>query len=283
MTASQMVAKARHLPPVSQAALRLVNLLGKAEVANEQVVQVLKCDNVLTAKLLRACNSPALGLSEPIASLDQAVLLLGHSQILHMVLNLTFSSTMAVALPGYAVQANELWNHSLITATAAELVAKQMPRWEADGSVAFTVGLLHDIGKLVMNESLTPDNQNKIRQLVSDCSRSRVEAEREVTGTDHAEVGACLLYVWRLPDLITEAVGNHHQPAVHPELRLSSLVHLANFLAHLAGSAPGWEAYAIRTDNRVVQALNLTETMVEVLVMSVRQRFDEMSQAAQAA
>ncbi|HYG34190.1 MAG TPA: HDOD domain-containing protein [Clostridia bacterium] len=278
MNAKEMVARAKHLPPVSHAALKLVSLLGQSVVSNEDIVQVLKCDNVLTAKLLRACNSPALGLEEPVSSIDQAVLILGHNQILQMVLNLTFSSTMAVPLAGYAVEATELWSHSLVTATAAEVAASHGLQVEVDPPIAFTIGLLHDIGKLVMNEVLTVQAQFGIRERITKEGMSRVEAERKVTGADHAEVGACLLATWRLPDAITEAVANHHQPVFTPTPRLSVLAYLANCLAHLGGSSPGWEAYALRADDNLAQALNLSENDLESLVIKVRDRFDKLNE-----
>src|SRR5438093_1490187 len=85
MTAHQMLAKVRNLPPISMAALELAGLLDGAETNNEELVAVLKRDSVLTAKLLRACNSAALALNEPVASVDQAVFVLGHNQISQMV------------------------------------------------------------------------------------------------------------------------------------------------------------------------------------------------------
>jgi HD-like signal output (HDOD) protein len=166
MTAHELVAKVKNLPPVSQAALKLVNLLDQPAVSNSEVVLVLKCDNVLTAKLLRACNSPYFGLSEPISSVDQAVLILGHQQILHIVLTLAFGSAMVVPLPGYAVEAKELWRHSLITATAAEVLVDDLTELNVETPVAFTVGLLHDIGKLVLGQALTPDLQAAVRNRV---------------------------------------------------------------------------------------------------------------------
>ncbi len=278
MTAQELVTKVKNLPPVSYAALKLVNLLEQPAVSNDEVVQVLKCDNVLTAKLLRACNSPYFGLEEPVSSVDQAVFLLGHQQILHIVLTLAFGSAMVVPLPGYAVEANELWRHSLITATAAETVVGEIPDLNVEPAVAFTVGLLHDIGKLVLGQVLTPDFQADIRQRVEQQHISRSEAERAVLGTDHSEVGGCLLQDWHLPANIVESVAHHHQPALEPSPQLSVVTHLANTLAHLAGSAPGWDAYASRVDDRVTTAFDITGDKIENMIVAVRESFDRVDQ-----
>jgi putative nucleotidyltransferase with HDIG domain len=278
MNASELVAKVKNLPPVSHAALRLVSLLEQPAVGNDDVVQALKCDNVLTAKLLRACNSPYFGLSEPVASVDQAVLILGHQQILHIVLTLAFGSAMVVPMPGYAVEANELWHHSLVTATAAESVAESISDLNVDTPVAFTVGLLHDIGKLVLSQSLTVEFQDEIRRLVEQEKFSRSEAEKDVIGTDHAEVGAHLLQTWHLPDDVVEAVANHHQPVLKPRPRLSVVTHLANCAAHLAGSAPGWDGYAVRVNEDVIKKFDIQPETIELLVVNVRESFDRVDQ-----
>jgi putative nucleotidyltransferase with HDIG domain len=278
MTATEIIQRVKNLPPVSQAALKLVNLLEQASISNDEIVEVIKCDNVLTAKLLRACNSPYFGLDDPVASVDQAVLLLGHQQILHIVLTLAFGSAMVVPLPGYAVEAEELWRHSLMTATAAEIVAAEAGEMNVEAPVAFTVGLLHDIGKLALSQAITPELQLELRQLIEQGSRSRAEAERRVLGTDHAEIGACLLKSWNLPDEIVEAVANHHQPVCEPRPKLSVITHLANCLAHLAGSAPGWDGFAERVDPKAVSCLNWDAARLETMVVSVRDGFDRVDQ-----
>jgi len=278
MTAQELVAKVKNLPPVPHAALKLVSLLDQPSVSNTEVVQALRSDNVLTAKLLRACNSPFFGLTEPVASVDQAVFLLGHQQILHIVLTIAFGSAMVVPLPGYAVEASELWRHSLVTATASEMIANEFPDLNAEPPVAFTVGLLHDIGKLVLGQTLTADLQTEIRQQIEHGKLDRAEAEKAVLGTDHAEVGALLLQRWHLPDDLVEAVANHHQPVLKPRPRLSVVTHLANCVAHLTGSAPGWDGYAVRISEAVVTSLAITPEQIEQLVFSVRESSDRVEQ-----
>ena len=274
MTAHEMVAKVRNLPPVSQAALRLVSLLDRPDAGNEEVVEVLKHDSVLTAKLLRACNSPALALAEPVTSVDQAVLILGHNQILQMVTSIAFGGAMSVQLPGYSIEASELWRHSLVAASAAEIIIANGIDI-ADPSAAFTVGLLHDIGKLILGQFLTDESRGAIRHLIVE-GFSSAEAEQKVFGTDHAEVGSCLLYLWRLPEEIIEAVANHHHPVLEPSLRLSAVAHVANCVAHLAGATPGWEAYALRGDERVVESLTIDAGKLERMIIGVRDSFEQV-------
>jgi len=269
MTTNEVIAKVKRLPAVSQAALKLVSLLDQPAVSNEDVVTVLKYDDVLTAKLLRACNSPYFGFEEKIFSVEQAVLILGHQQILHMVLSLAFGGAMSTTLPGYAIEARELWSHSVTTAVAAEQLAKNGLPMELEPPVAFTAGLLHDIGKLALNQVLDADAQSAIRSRIAQSQFPRNLAEREVLGTDHAEVGARLLETWRLPDEIVEAVANHHHPVSTPVPKLSAVIHVSNGLVHLIGSTLGWDCYAMTVDARANQALAVTPQKLESLMIEV--------------
>jgi putative nucleotidyltransferase with HDIG domain len=266
-----MLARVRDLPRISRAALDLGNMLGRPEINNERVVRVLKQDSVLTAKLLRACNSPALGLKKGVASVDQAVLILGHKEVSRMVTALAFRGALAAPLPAYGLAAQDPWRHSLLAATAAQIVATEGLEFEVDSSVAFTIGLLHDIGKLVTNEFLTPQSSLAMRrQITEGCSLA--QAERDVLGTDHCEVGAALLYIWRLPDPIVEAVGLHHQKVLQLQPRLPVLACFADALAHRAASSQaGGQAHSPDTDTQVFNALGLSPEKLESLLARVRE------------
>jgi len=270
MTAPQLIAKVKNVPSISQTALALVPLLERGDSSNEDIVQVLNRDSVLTAKLLRACNSPYLALDTPVDSVDQAVLILGHGQILHMVLTLAFGGAMSVTLPAYALEATDLLRHSFATATAAEKAVNSSSRIEIDAPLAFTVGLLHDFGKLVIQQVLTSEMQNAIRSQVS-AGLSTADAEREVVGVDHAEVGSTLLYMWRLPEPIIEGVANHHHPVLEPRPRVSAVASLANSIAHLAAGEAGCEQYKLPADGALASAFELGPDQIELLISSVRE------------
>jgi putative nucleotidyltransferase with HDIG domain len=200
---------------------------------------------------------------------EQAVFILGHQQILHIVLSLAFGGAMSTPLPGYAAEAKELWSHSLTTAVAAETLAHNGLTMEVDPPVAFTAGLLHDIGKLVMNHALTPEVLSNVRKRVMEDGAARVEAERAVLGTNHAEVGGYLLETWHLPEEIIESVRNHHSPVSKPHPRLSVMVHASNCLAHMVGSAIGWESFADRADSDAVSALGITPGNLDEVMLAV--------------
>jgi len=278
-----MLAKVRNLPPLSAAALELASLLTQPEINNEEIVRVLKHDSVLTARLLRTCNSPTLGLSCPIASVDQAVLLLGHRQIFQMVMAISVRSPMTIPLPGYNLGADDLWRHSLLAATAAEAAVMDGLDFGIDSSVAFTIGLLHDIGKLVTSQFLTAQSLLAIRRLLAE-GRSVVDAERVVLGTDHAEVGAGLIYLWRLPDAMVEAVALHHQPRLKPLPRLSALAWFANRVAHMAeASESNPESTAIHEDAQLFEALGYNTERLQCLLDCVCQSSEGSHKAVMAA
>lgn len=258
MNATELAAKVRDLAPASHTALKLITLLNRPANQNQEIVQLVKYDNVLTAKLLRACNSPAYGLEEPISSVEQAVMILGYLRLLRLTFAISFNGTMDKALPGYAAQAGEIWRHSLITAFAAESLARLDSPAAVPPAVAFTAGLLHDIGKLVLNDALDAATLSAIRSHLVKSQTPCWQAEQAVLGTDHAEVGGRLLQNWNLPAGIVEAVSHHHQPPCQPAPKLSALVHVADCLAHLENPHFAWDTFAAATAPEVLAALQLT-------------------------
>ena len=97
-------------------------------------------------------------------------------------------------------------------------------------------------------------------------------------GTDHSKVGACLLDNWRLPAAIVEAVLNHHHPRFDPEPQLSVMIHVANQLAHHAGSSIGWESFGERVDARANQALGITPMEFDALLIGVCESSERIKQ-----
>ena len=268
MKPETLIASVPKVPAPSPSVARLLELLAHSDGDNDDVIKVVRQDGVMSAKLLGLCNSAAYGLSAPVSSIEQAVLLLGHLEIHKLVMSVGFSGAMSPAMPGYAMQDGELWRHSLLTAYTAVAVTALAKSNPVDPSIAYTAGLIHDIGKIVITHSLNPTTQTDLRRLIEFGAKSLLEAEREVIGCDHAEVGACLLKQWGLPAVLIESVANHHRPVVAPTPQLSAIVHVADMVALEAGVSPGLASFATRVDENAVEALGLNREHIEALILS---------------
>jgi len=268
MNADQVISRVTDLRPPAPSVVKLLGLLNQPNSNSAEVIRVVERDAVLSAKVLSLCNSAWFGSATPVASVPQALLRLGFAQIHRIVMAVSFGSMMNTPLVGYAIDDHELWHHSLSTALIARSVLDVAERFRGDASVVFTAGLLHDIGKLVLNTFLDPDTQTAVQALIATGEHSRLDAERSVIGCDHAEVGASLLRRWNLPENIVEAVANHHTPPLQPAPALSAIVHLANVIAHEAGSAPGWDSFAVPMVSEVPEALGISPGAMERLVIT---------------
>lgn len=268
MNAESLIAKVPQVPAPSPSVARLLELLARADADNDDMIKVIRQDGVMSAKLLGMCNSAAYGLSAPIHSIEQAVLMLGHSEIHRLVMSVGFSGPLSSEMRGYGIPESELWRHSLLTAFVAVVVAGKARNINLDPAIAYTAGLVHDLGKIVITHALDEATQRAMRELIDRQESSLLEAERLMLGTDHAEVGACLLRKWGLPELLVEAVANHHHPVIQPQPQLSAIVHVADIIALEAGAAPGWASFAMRAEESAVEALGFGSADIERLIIS---------------
>jgi putative nucleotidyltransferase with HDIG domain len=268
MNAETLIEKTPNLRAPSPTVVRLLNLLKAADADYEEVITIVSRDAVLSAKLLRLCNSACYGLAQPVSSLDQAVIYLGYGEIHRLVMAVSFGGPIGVQLPGYDMDAGTLWRHSLVTALLTPRVLGHSKQSSADTSTAYTAGLLHDIGKLVIGHSLDAARRERIHRFVEAREGSLIEAEKAVLGCDHAEVGACLLRRWRIPEVIADAVQHHHQPPADGGAHLSAVVHVADVLAHQTGASPGWSSFAIAIHESALTSLRLSATDLETLTFA---------------
>ena len=267
MKALGLIAKAQHLKAPSPTVVQLLTLLAKPEADNEDIIRLIDQDAVMSAKLLGMSNAAVYGLSSPCTSIDQAVLYLGHSEIHRLAMNAGFGAQLHPDLKGYAIGESELWQHSQATALVCVMLAERSPELEFETAIAYTGGLIHDIGKAVISRSLTPEIRAQMMALIEKKSLTLIAAERAVLGTNHAEVGAELLRIWRLPAVLIEAVAHHHDPVVKPHLKLSALVHVADLIALEGGRSPGIGSYALTASEDAINALNLKPEDLENLVL----------------
>jgi putative nucleotidyltransferase with HDIG domain len=182
-----------------------------------------------------------------------------------------------VDIKGYDLGPKQLWEHSLATALTAAEVAKHLG--VRDPADAFTAGLLHDLGKVVLGNFIDVD-LNEIMGLVRSEEVSFDEAERAVLGMDHAEVAAILLHNWKLPQEIVDAVRWHHRPALWEgeDDTLVSIVHLADVLCMDIGFGVGNDGLKYRLDEAVGLKYKMRPEIGEKIMSGVLQDLNDMMQ-----
>ena len=183
----------------------------------------------MTVKLLQIINSAFFGLHRTIADVSEAVALLGLETLSALVLSAGIFSQLQCE--GQQARIDQLWEHCMAVGRRAKAIAHvEAPSVAVD---AFTAGILHDVGELVVAVNL-PQEYRAIQELVDQQLLTRAEAECKVLGIRHTAIGAYLLELWGLPSPIVEAVAFHHNPSLYESASFTPLtaVHLANILEH---------------------------------------------------
>ena len=272
----EVLAAVQNVPLLSVAAGRILDLTARADHTLAEVIAVAKNDAALTARLLKVVNSPVYGLMEPAVSLERAIFYLGENMVVSLVLEESLGAFMNRPLPGYGSSGGDLWRHDLRTAIAAKEIAEL--NWQrCPPDVAFTGGLLHDIGKTILSEFL----QDRYREILAELEQKGIsdyiDGEREMLGTDHAQVGYELARNWQLPEIMQLIIRYHHEPSQAPEeIRpMVYAVHLGDIVAMLGGFGTGTDNLFYRLDQRYTDYLTVGPDQMGVLMLSVEEKFNE--------
>ena len=263
--------KVRHLPPAPRVVPELMKLLNEADVDSSRVVRLISIDPALTVSVLRMCNSAYFGAATATTDLQEAVTRLGFQQVYQLVTAASTVRLLSSAQKGYGLNEGELWKHSVAAAVAARLIARHL---NDDANLAFTAGLLHDIGKVVLTQSLEEVYFKLIRETEVQ-QQSLLETEQKLLGVQHAEVGGRLLSRWKFPPNIVAAVWFHHAPkGAGAHQRLAAYAYLGNIVAHFMGYGYGHQALALRGREDALSVLGLPPESIPKFMM---ESFEQLS------
>jgi putative nucleotidyltransferase with HDIG domain len=222
------------LPPLPAAVLDLIQTLDSDGVPAPELARKISQDPALAVRVLKVVNSPFYGLPRQVASLAEAVIVLGMGTVRSLVVGASLMAHLPSAAQG-SFQPQRMWEHSLYCGLSARLLARHV---DVDPELAFTAGLLHDVGQLALY-ALQPGAYDEMRSRAAQDDPYLVDAARAALGIDHGGVGAQLVRRWRLPAAIEQAVARHHNPDLPPHDALSDLIHVADLIAHaLAAGDP---------------------------------------------
>lgn len=227
-----LVSQVRSLPTLPKLYIQLTDLLNSDRASIQQVGEVIGQDPAMVSKILQMVNSAFFGIGHHISSPVQAATMLGAETLRGLVLSAGIFmqfDTKALHVGDFTLEA--LHRHSLQVSRLAKAIAESMGAEKQVVEDSLLAGLLHDIGKLLLIQSL-PNEYQKCFNKMNDCQAELLEAERSVFHVDHGQVGAYLLGLWALPDSLVEAVAYHHEPQLSEHFGFSPLlaVHVADAL-----------------------------------------------------
>ena len=254
----RVVARIQQLPSPPTIYFRLMQELARPDATTGSIGEIIAQDASLTAKLLQLANSAFFAHPQPVVSVPEAVQIIGFNLVRSLSLSLgLFASLNCEAVGEY--NSDRLYLHSLATGLLAQKILLDEGAESATVDAAFTAGVLHDTGKLVLASAL-PVLYRQALQLAADELIPQWQAEANIFGVSHAEVGAYLLGLWGLPPSIVEAVAWHHQPHRRepPAFGALTAVHIADYLQsrHLPASR---RPLVVQIDEPYMQALDLID------------------------
>lgn len=227
-----LVGQMRVLPSFPLVYHEIMKELGGEDPSIERLAQIIAEDPSMTAKLLQIANSAAGGRASKAANPFDAVQFVGLSAVRSLALSAhIFRSFEQVKLSEFSL--SNLWDHTVRSGIIASTILQVERADPADAEEAHIAGMLHDLGKLMLADSM-PERFHQALALANERNLSSEQAELEVFGANHAGVAAYLLSLWGLPVTIVEAVAFHHTPSSSEKIAFGPLmaVHVANVLEH---------------------------------------------------
>ena len=221
----------KNLPTIPAVLSQVLGLVEREDSSTRELVVLIEHDQALTGKMLRLANSAFFGQSRRVATIPRAVMLLGFSTVRNLALGVKVWDTIAHGIPPAHLE--ELWTHAVMVAVASKVLGAKLCAGDPDE--AFTAGLLHDVGRLVLATRFKDAYWTAAAGV--DDTRSIVDAEQEAFGVHHAEVGGWLLEAWGLPPSIVETARLHHATPDRPGT--TNLVAIANRLVPVTDVAAG--------------------------------------------
>lgn len=272
LSTDDIVARLQDLPSLPAVVMELLTSIDQEDVDISVLAKKVSHDQALTAKTLRLANSSAFGLQVKVTTIQQAITFLGFQTTRNLI---TAAAVTGCFAAGQCAGFNDkaFWRHSIATAACARVLARRM-RFNQD--YAFTAGLLHDIGRLVLVTTY-PQRYSEALAWRSEHDCELIEAERAVLGVDHVAAGAALAEHWNFSDTMRLAIAWHHEPQQAGAGFLATIIHVANAIAHALDLARDEDDLVPQVSAVAWTALGLSEEAYLHVFRETELQFEEIA------
>ncbi|MES2149946.1 MAG: HDOD domain-containing protein [Pseudomonadota bacterium] len=269
-----VIAHLQELPSLPAVVMELLSNIDQEDIDISVLARKVSHDQALTAKTLRLANSSVYGLQIKVTTIQQAITYLGFQTTRNLITAAAITGCFAEGkCPGFNDKA--FWRHSIASAACAKVLARRL-RFNQD--YAFTAGLLHDIGRLVLVSSFPAQYQLVMSwRQANDCTV--LEAERAVLGIDHVVAGVALAEHWNFSDTMKSAIAGHHEPDTPGSGLLANIVHVANAIVHALDLARDEDDLVPTVSSAAWTALGLNEESYLHVFRETELQFEEITTA----
>ena len=252
------------LKPVPETARRIISRMEYSGSSLSDLEKYISQDQAITANVLKMCNSAQDGFPGRISSVKRAAALLETKTLKKIVMAASLCNLYKDGIGAYSVEKGEMLNHSLCCGMVAELICQEKKIKNPD--TVFTAGLLHDIGKVILDQ-YDFEKLNLIMDRVFNDSAPFLDAENEILGYNHAQIGGIIASEWNLPEVLIEAISFHHHPQEAKENpEVVSVVHIADNICSMIGYGCGADATANHIHQFAISSINLCSDDVDMII-----------------
>jgi len=259
----QILQTVEDLPPMPQVAQKARQVVSNPDSSFKELAKVIETDQAIAAKVLRMANSAYYGSVGDVSSVRQASVVLGTKTLIELLNLACASGPLSKTLKGYDLEAEDLWKHSLAVASGSRIIAKKRSAELAED--AFSAGLIHDVGKLIL-DSYIFERREAFERVIQKGTESFLEIEKQVLGFDHAEIASEVCEKWQIPSHLSFAIRHHHDPLQSDENELAYIIHVADITAMMTGIGGGIDGMLYKIDDRAMDFLKFGHTDITILM-----------------
>ncbi|MDR3077092.1 MAG: HDOD domain-containing protein [Synergistaceae bacterium] len=263
----RVLKRVKDIPSLPQFVIETLKKLDDPKSNASDVGEKLSKDEGLVLRILRLANSAYYGLSRRITGVSEAISFLGFKTVKSIVLAASVYKFMDSAFTGYSLDRGELWKHSQAVAATSRHLSEKLKT--GDPEEAYIGGLMHDIGKIVLNDYVR-FGYSIILRLVEEDGIPFSEAERQVLGFDHAQVGGLVMEQWNLPDAYSYVTTYHHSPDNIPQdgieyQKVLDIVHVCNAMCLMLGIGMGADGMQYHISTASMERLGIIDQSEHIM------------------
>ncbi len=254
-----IISNLNQLPSIPEVATKIINMVNNPEVSFKLIADELSKDQAMTTNLLKLCNSAYFNKGKEITSIERAIVTIGLKEVKDIVMIVATKPVLEKSLIGYDLAKGDLWMQGLVVATIAKKIALDKGRKDIS-DVVFTGGIIHNVGKTILALFV----QSTFKDILTAVQTKNItfnQAEKEIMGFNHQEVGEKILEKWNFPPVLKNIVRFYEDPENAPaEYKTEvSIVHLANVIAIMAGIGIGSDGLYHQLSEFAVKTIGMTE------------------------